>query len=113
MTPLLLFVFISAWREDKDFIWIARILKAFSVGSGTTFRESNLSSASFALADLKRVRFSAWENGSANMFHVRLKNARGLNYAWLIAVPERIRYASTERGLETHRLGQLTCTLSE
>jgi uncharacterized protein YjbI with pentapeptide repeats len=100
LTPLLLFVFINAWREDKDFIWIARILKAFSVGSGTTFRESNLSSASFTLADLKRVRFSAWENGSANMFHVRLKNARGLNYAWL---------RSTK--LEDLRVRQLLITL--
>jgi predicted NACHT family NTPase len=30
-----------------------------------------------------------------------------------IAVPERMRYTSTERSLGTHRLGQLTCTSSE
>jgi hypothetical protein len=30
-----------------------------------------------------------------------------------IAVPECMRYTSTERSLGTHRLGQLTCTSSE
>ncbi|MFQ4138226.1 pentapeptide repeat-containing protein [Nodosilinea sp. PGN35] len=83
LTPLLFFVFISVWREGGNFIWITKVIKLFSVESGTAFYGSNLSAANFTSANLKRASFSNWDIGPANMFRTRLKNVAGLDYAWL------------------------------
>ncbi|MEY3300336.1 MAG: hypothetical protein RLZZ597_3596 [Cyanobacteriota bacterium] len=79
---------------------MVRLLKGFSVEFGTNFSGADLDYTKFSGASLKRAILSRSGDIPVNLLHVRLKNARGLDYAWL-----------GNTNLQDYRIRQLLITL--
>jgi uncharacterized protein YjbI with pentapeptide repeats len=68
---------------EEEFLFLLRIMRAFSSSFGTKFQATDLSEANFSFASLGDVNFSKISHHETNLFQARFHGAKGLVYAQL------------------------------